>query len=153
MFAIDFIMRRMKQFVLICALFPLAACAAGAGGGGFGREPEPVTVTGPVERPEAEAVEASSDGTFVGFTVASLGDASIPGLWMETPLVSSEGPGRVISEAGEAVALTLRPSGGERGSGSRMSLAAYQTLGISLTDLPTVTVIEGSGSIAMADPA
>ncbi|WP_025312181.1 hypothetical protein [Roseicyclus elongatus] len=83
----------------------------------------------------------AGDGQFRGLTVASLGDATRPGLWIETPLVTEEGPGRVIAPDGTVVAMTLIPSGGERGSGSRLSLQAMQALGIALTDLPTVTVL------------
>jgi hypothetical protein len=81
------------------------------------------------------------EGRFMGFTVASLGDAATPGLWIETPLVETEQPGRVVSENGLQLLLTLRPSGGARNSGSRMSLQAFQELGIPLTALPTLTVI------------
>lgn len=75
-----------------------------------------------------------------GITVASLGDATDPGMWIETPFAQIEMPGRVISESGRIVEVTLRPSGGALGSGSRLSLAAMQALGLSLTDLATVTV-------------
>ncbi|AHM04384.1 hypothetical protein roselon_02033 [Roseibacterium elongatum DSM 19469] len=47
----------------------------------------------------------------------------------------------MIAPDGTVVAMTLIPSGGERGSGSRLSLQAMQALGIALTDLPTVTVL------------
>jgi hypothetical protein len=83
----------------------------------------------------------SGDGAILGFAVASLGDATVPGLWMETPLVSAEGPGRVVGPDGRTVAVTLRPSGGGAGTGSRLSLQAMQALGIDLAALPTVTVI------------
>jgi hypothetical protein len=73
--------------------------------------------------------------------VASLGDASVPGLWLETPLVSSEGPGRVVGPDGRTVAVTLRPSGGAPGTTSSLSLQAMQALGLDLAALPTVTVI------------
>ena len=89
---------------------------------------------------EDGATEAAGEPTFIGFTVISLGDATDPGLWLETPLVDEETPGRVIGENGRVVFVTLRPSGGERGSGSRLSLQGYQVLGIALTALPTVTV-------------
>jgi len=75
-----------------------------------------------------------------GITVATLGDATEPGLWIETPFAQIEMPGRVISESGRVVELTLRPSGGALGSGSRISLAAMQALGLSLTDLAILTV-------------
>ncbi|WP_224815725.1 hypothetical protein [Hasllibacter sp. MH4015] len=76
-----------------------------------------------------------------GFTVASLGDATQPGLWIETPLVDRERVATVVAPNGTTVEVTARPSGGERGSGSRLSLAAFQALGLDLTGLPTVTVI------------
>lgn len=75
-----------------------------------------------------------------GITVATLGDATEPGMWIETPFAQIEMPGWVISESGRVVALTLRPSGGALGSGSRISLAAMQALGLSLTDLAVLTV-------------
>lgn len=100
----------------------------------------------PEERPGDETAEAAAgaeagDGLILGFAVASLGDANVPGLWMETPLVSAEGPGRVVGPDGRTVSVTLRPSGGGPGSGSRLSLQAMQALGIDLAELPTVTVI------------
>ncbi len=76
-----------------------------------------------------------------GFTVASLGDATRPGLWIETPLVDRERMVTVVAPTGTTVEVIARPSGGARGSGSRLSLAAFQALGLSLTSLPTVTVI------------
>lgn len=76
-----------------------------------------------------------------GFTVASLGDATQPGFWIETPLVDRERPATVVAPDGTTLEVTARPSGGERGSGSRLSLAAFQALGLNLTSLPTVTVI------------
>jgi hypothetical protein len=55
--------------------------------------------------------------------------------------VSEEGPGRVVAESGRQLVVMLRPSGGARNSGSRLSLAAFQELGIALSALPTLTVI------------
>lgn len=76
-----------------------------------------------------------------GFSVASLGDATVPGLWIETPLVDRDRTATVVAPNGTTVEVVARPSGGERGSGSRLSLAAFQALGLNLTSLPTVTVI------------
>lgn len=93
-------------------------------------------------RAEAVAAGNTAAGDAVrGFTVASLGDATIPGLWIETPLVDRERPATVVAPDGTTVAVIARPSGGARGSGSRLSLAAFQALGLDLTGLPTVTVI------------
>lgn len=135
----------------------LAGCGGGLGFGGggglFGGDraaPSAAMTPGtdtprPTARPGGEtedgAPEAGGDGQMLGFTVASLGDASTPGMWIETPLVSAEGPGRVVGPDGRTVAVTLRPSGGERGSGSRLSLQAMQALGLDLASLPTVTVL------------
>ena len=88
----------------------------------------------------AEGDTAAGDAVR-GFTVATLGDATIPGIWIETPLVERERVVTIVAPDGTTIQATARPSGGERGSGSRMSLDAFQALGLSLTDLPTVTVI------------
>ncbi|MEM7723560.1 MAG: hypothetical protein AAF376_14490 [Pseudomonadota bacterium] len=135
----------MKQAWILVSALVLAGCGdrLATGGGGLFEDPDaaPEEVIQPVERPTEEAEAAG--GGFLGFTVASLGDASDPGLWLETPLVDEERPGRVINERGQVLTVTLRPSGGERGSGSRMSLEAFQALSIPLTALPTVTVSGG----------
>lgn len=96
-----------------------------------------------VEAPVEEAESASETPVVNGITVATLGDATEPGMWIETPFVQEEMPGWVISESGRIVELTLRPSGGALGSGSRISLAAMQALGLNLTDLATLTVRAG----------
>jgi hypothetical protein len=143
----------MKRIYACLAVLPMAAC-----GGGFRAPPNDVMT--PPMTPESalaaagavDANTAAAEGTvggeprFLGFTVASLGDASQPGLWLETPLVEEEMPGSVIAENGLLLPLTLRPSGGERGSGSRLSLAAFQELGLDLTALPTLTVNANDGT-------
>lgn len=128
----------MKKPIALVALLSLGACAPAP------VEPEPqITALDPSATVEGGTGVAPPDGEgrFLGFSVASLGDAGVPGLWLETPLVTSEQPGRVVAENGLQLFLTLRPSGGARNSGSRMSLQAYQELGIPLSALPTVTVL------------
>jgi hypothetical protein len=103
--------------------------------------------TRPVGRPDLgaaalTAVAPTASGP-LGTTVASLGDPASPGLWLETSLVSIETSGRVITEGGRSADVTLRPSGGAAGAGSRISLAAMQALGLNLTSLPTLSVIAG----------
>ncbi len=95
------------------------------------------------EAEDAGAPEAPVEPGTLGQTVASLGNPAEPGLWLETPLVTSETPGRITTEGGASADVTLRPSGGAAGSGSRISLAAMQALGVSLTDLVTLTVTAG----------
>lgn len=122
-----------------------------------GDTPPPAAITEPVVGEAAAADIAPADSStraaavaegntatgdaVRGFTVASLGDATVPGLWIETPLVDRERVATVVAPNGTTVVVTARPSGGERGSGSRLSLAAFQALGLDLTSLPTVTVI------------
>lgn len=77
----------------------------------------------------------------LGTTIATLGSPSDPGIWLKTPLVSSLVPGRVVYDAnGKSVNLELRPSGGEAGSGSQISLAAMRLLNAPLTGLLELTV-------------
>jgi hypothetical protein len=94
----------------------------------------------------AEPVQAAEER--LGTTIASLGSPTVPGIWMETPLVSELTMGRVEAANGKAVTLELRPSGSEAGSGSQISLAAMRLLDVPLTDLPELTVYRLNG-----DPA
>jgi len=74
-------------------------------------------------------------------TVAGLGDPSRPGLWLETPLVQSEGQGRVrLLSGGASVAVTLLPAPGPATAGSRLSLSAMRQLGAPLSDLVELEV-------------
>ena len=83
----------------------------------------------------AEAPEGGEES--LGTTVASLGDPADPGLWLATPLVSEERPGRLVyAETGESVLVELRPGSGA----SRISLPAIRLLGAPLTGLPEIEV-------------
>ena len=73
-------------------------------------------------------------------TVASLGDPAIPGLWMETSLVTMEQIARLRSANGKQVTVTLKPSAGE-GSAGRLSIGAMRALGAPLTELVEVEVL------------
>ena len=140
--------------MVFCALMMLglAACADGIGllqDGGASSASEPGTDTPrPMERPTTEGTAGLDDPTPLpagggGETVATLGDPTEPGLWLRTPLVRVEQEGRVMTEGGASVTLTLIPIEAEPGAGSRISLAAMQALGASLTDLVPLTVIPG----------
>lgn len=108
-------------------------------------ETAPVDVGDPAlipadETPQEVPVSLPVSGTdALGTTIASLGDPAQPGLWMETPLVSTEQTGTARYQ-GTTVTLTLKPSGGAEGSGSRLSVLAMQALGAPLTDLVEVSV-------------
>ncbi|WP_348655723.1 hypothetical protein, partial [uncultured Sulfitobacter sp.] len=74
----------------------------------------------------AEASKPAAAGAkSLGTTVASLGSATEPGLWMKTPLVKSEMQGRVTNPAtGKSSTVELIPLDGPASGGSRMSLSA-----------------------------
>jgi hypothetical protein len=92
----------------------------------------------------ADAVRPVVPGGALGRTVASLGDAAEPGLWLKTPLVQVETPGRVsYGVTGKSVAVTLIPIAGPVTAGSRLSLQAMYELGAPLTGLPEIDVFAG----------
>lgn len=96
----------------------------------------------PAERARAAAA-ATGDETRLGSTIASLGDPSMPGFWVRTPLVGSEGSGRIVNPAnGKSANVRLIPLAGPPGGGSQVSLPALQMLGVSLTDLPRLEVYQ-----------
>ena len=89
--------------------------------------------------PETDAAPEDIAAGALGTTLASLGDATVQGLWLETPLVTAPRPGRVTAD-GASVDVQLIPSGGLEGAGSRLSLAAMQALGLPLTAIAEVSV-------------
>lgn len=105
-----------------------------------GSSAEALDTTTEAER-EAATRAPASGGAALGTTVVSLGSATEPGLWLKTPLVKSEQPGRVTNPStGKSAAVTLIPLDGPATAGSRMSLPALRLIGASLTDLTTVEV-------------
>lgn len=107
------------------------------------RTAEQLDTTTPEQR--AAAAAPAAGGRSLGTTVASLGDPTQPGLWIKTPLVETETPGRVVNPAtGQSSTVTLLPLEGEATAGSQMSLPALRLIGASLTDLTEVEVfVEG----------
>ena len=78
----------------------------------------------------------------LGRTVASLGNAAEPGLWLKTPLVRVQQAGQVRYDvSGKTVDVTLIPIDGPATAGSRLSLGAMQALGAPLTGLVDIEVI------------
>ncbi|MCC1494382.1 hypothetical protein [Cognatishimia sp. F0-27] len=109
------------------------------------RTEEQFDTTTAEERAEAAAAPAEPEGERkLGDTVASLGDPARPGFWIETPLVSAPGRGRVFyAVTGKSAQVDLIPADGPATGGSRLSLAAMRLIEAPLTDLPTVEVYTG----------
>ncbi len=99
------------------------------------------TTTG-AEREAATEVAADTGGeTLLGQSIVTLGAPAKPGFWLETPLVSTPRPGRVVATAtGESVLVDLIPIDGPDGAGSRISLAALRLLGVGLAGLHEMQV-------------
>ena len=91
------------------------------------------------DRAEATAAPEPEGETRLGTTIATLGSPADPGIWLKTPLVTELVAGRVEYK-GKSVNLELRPSGGESGSGSQISLPAMRLLDAPLTGLLELTV-------------
>ena len=157
----------MKQIVLFpvlalalsgCALFEKggAATAPGPITGPSGQQPatetaasvsttalgaramsaEALDTTTAEEKAAALAAPAAGGERALGKAVVALGPPAEQGLWISTSLVSAVKQGRIETAAGKSLTLELRPGTG----GALLSLAAFQALGLSLTDLPEITV-------------
>lgn len=146
--------RSLRACFALCLVFGLAGCGGdfrplafldrGDRGSDVSPPPSEVEEDAADDADDAAGEEAAAPAQAtgnLGTTVANLGDPARPGLWLETPLVTVEMPGRVEAANGNVAQVTLYPSGGLPGSGSRISLAAMQALGLGLTELPTLTVI------------
>ncbi|MEO0677950.1 MAG: hypothetical protein AAFZ02_10385 [Pseudomonadota bacterium] len=100
----------------------------------------------PVTEPDTPTDEPSTDEEPdapppTNETLATLGNAAEPGLWLKTPLVSVEGPGRItVVASGRSLDVTLIPIDGPPTAGSRASLAALQGLGVPLTAITELRV-------------
>ena len=88
------------------------------------------------QKEAALAAPAAATETALGKVAVSLGSPTEPGIWLRSALVKAPGKGRVVTAGGASVAVDLLPGTGS----AQLSLAAYRALGLSLTDLPEVTV-------------
>jgi hypothetical protein len=84
----------------------------------------------------AAATAAPTGARELGRVVVALGSPAEQGFWIKTALVTVPGKGRVETASGASVNVDLLPGTG----GALLSLAAFRQLGLSLTDLPEVTV-------------
>ncbi|WP_291737761.1 hypothetical protein, partial [Leisingera sp. F5] len=124
-----------------CNGIQLNSSILGGQGAPAAAEPQdPVLQPGPgVDVVEADPAAPSFRGSAT--TVASLGDPSLPGLWMETPLVAAEQQALVRTSRNTQVVLTLKPAPGAESGGSRLSIGAMRALQLPLTELAEVQVL------------
>lgn len=153
----------MRQLALLSAVaLALSGCALFETNGGRSgvtgpAEPQPATEFAPAvstsvlgaravsaasldkttDAEKAAALAAPSGGEReLGRVVVALGPPAEQGIWLSSALVKEKAQGRIVTAAGRSLAVELRPGTG----GALLSLAAFQALGLSLTDLPQVTV-------------
>jgi hypothetical protein len=88
------------------------------------------------EKAAALSAPAAVGERALGKVVVALGPPAEQGLWLSTALVKAPVQGRIETSGGKSLTLELRPGSG----GALLSLAAFQALGLSLTQLPEVTV-------------
>jgi hypothetical protein len=88
------------------------------------------------EKAAALAAPAAGGERELGKVVVALGPPAEQGIWLSSVLVNETAQGRIVTAAGKSLALELRPGTG----GALLSLAAFQALGLNLTELPEVTV-------------
>ncbi|MCX7288774.1 MAG: hypothetical protein NTW20_14815 [Rhodobacterales bacterium] len=114
----------------------MVAAAATTALGARAVSAESLDTTTPAERQAALAAPASGAESQLGRVVVALGPPAEQGLWLSSALVTAAAQGRIETATGQSLVLELRPGKG----GALLSLAAFQALGLSLTDLPEVTV-------------
>ncbi len=103
--------------------------------GAGGVRPEALDQTSAAERSAALAPPAART-ELLGETLASLGSPGEAGHWLRTGLVTRVQQGRIeLRQSTGSLRVELRPSGAPAGAGSQMSLAAFTTLGVPLTQL------------------
>ena len=97
---------------------------------------EALDKTSAAEKAAALAAPAAGGERELGRVVVTLGSPAEQGIWLSTALVKDKAQGRIATAAGKSLAVELRPGTGA----ALLSLAAFQALGLSLTELPEVTV-------------
>ena len=97
---------------------------------------EALDKTSAEEKAAALAAPAQGGERELGRVVVALGPPAEQGIWLSSALVKETAQGRIVTAAGKSLAVELRPGTGA----ALLSLAAFQALGLSLTELPQVTV-------------
>ncbi|WP_296765847.1 hypothetical protein [Sediminimonas sp.] len=97
--------------------------------------------TRPESRPGGDGDAATGTNLrSLGTSVATLGDPTRPGQWVETPLARADTRGRVVATGSGAavdVAVIAAPGAG----GSRLSLAAMRAVGADPTALVEIEIL------------
>ena len=88
------------------------------------------------EKAAALAAPKPAAARELGKAVVALGPPAEAGLWIKAPFITAEGKGRVTTDAGQTLAVDLRPGTG----GALLSFAAFRALNLPLTGLPHVIV-------------
>ncbi len=104
--------------------------------GASGAAPASLDTTTAAEKTAALATPPKGGERELGRQTVALGSPVDPGLWVQTALVTAPAKGRIVAANGKSLAVDLRPGSGA----ALMSLSAYQTLGLPLTDLPQITI-------------
>jgi hypothetical protein len=97
---------------------------------------EALDTTTAAQKEAATSVAPSLDETQIGQTIVSLGNPTEPGFWVRGGPVKAAAAGRVETLGGASVQVDLMPGDGP----AQLSLAAYQALGLNLTDLVEVRI-------------
>ncbi len=102
---------------------------------GAGQSAAALDQTTTAEKAAALATSAGVERS-LGTVVVGLGSPAEQGFWIKSSLIATAGKGRVELTSGASVNVDLLP-----GTGAvLLSLAAFRALGLSLTDLPEVTI-------------
>lgn len=104
--------------------------------GAQGASAADLDTTTAAEKAAALAAPVAMGERELGRVTVALGPPAEQGIWLRTGLVSEAVMGRVVTAAGKSLAVELRPGSGA----ALLSLAAFQALGLGLTELPQVTV-------------
>lgn len=103
---------------------------------GEGKSAAALDTTTEAEKAAALQATAPAAERMLGKVAVTLGSPAEQGFWLRAAIVQAPGKGRVVTQDGQSIAVDLLP--GE--SGAQLSLAGFRALGLSLTDLPEVTV-------------
>ncbi|WP_170769251.1 hypothetical protein [Ruegeria lacuscaerulensis] len=137
----------MRYALLLCCILVAGCDAVRSTTDRVFNRGEPAAAPEPEEAVVEEVAEPEpSPATAAGWigaktTIASLGDPTTPGRWMQTPLVETEFTGRVlVPRTGAQAYITLVPAPGPEGGGSRLSLDAMRELLLPFDELVELEV-------------